>query len=47
MNTAHLEKNIYEQIVCHLGRDLRLNSLEAPDELQETTVAQHTTITKV
>ena len=34
INQAHLQNITYEQIVSHLGRELELNGLEAPDELQ-------------
>ena len=37
---AHLEKGTYEQIVSHLERELKLNGLEAPDEVQTNTVTQ-------
>ena len=40
INQAHLEKDIYEQILSHLKRELELNGLEAPDELQINTVTQ-------
>ena len=40
INQAHLENSTYEQIVTHLERDLELNGLEAPDELQIDTVSQ-------
>ena len=39
---AHLEKGTYEQIVTHLERELELNGLEAPDELQTNTVSHNT-----
>ena len=42
-NQAHLENGTYEQIVTHLERELELNGLEAPDELQINTVSQHLT----
>ena len=42
INQAHLEKGTYEQIVTHLGRELELNVLEAPDELQINTVSHNT-----
>ena len=35
INQAHLENGTYEQIVTHLERELELNGLEAPDELQK------------
>ena len=43
INQAHLENGTYEQIVTHLERDLELNGLEAPDELQINTVSQEIT----
>ena len=43
INQAHLENGTYEQIVTHLGRELELNGLEAPDELQINTVSQQFT----
>ena len=39
---AHLENGTYEQIVTHLERELELNCLEAPDELQIKTVSHNT-----
>ena len=36
INQAHLESGTFEQIVSHLEKDLELNGLEAPDELQKT-----------
>ena len=39
-NKAHLENGNYEQIVSHLERELELNGLEAPDEIQINTVTQ-------
>ena len=39
----HLENGTYEQIVTHLEKELELNGLEAPDELQINTVS-HTTV---
>ena len=36
INQAHLENGTYEKIVSHLARELKLNCLEAPDELQKT-----------
>ena len=42
INQAHLENGTYEQIVTHLERELELNCLEAPDELQINTVSQKT-----
>ena len=43
INQAHLENGTYEQFVTHLERDLELNGLEAPDELQINTVSQQIT----
>ena len=37
-----MENGTYEQIVTHLERDLELNGLEAPDELQIITVSHNT-----
>ena len=42
INQAHLENGTYEQIVTHLERELELNGLEAPDELQINTVSHKT-----
>ena len=42
INQAHLENGTYEQIVTHLERELELNGLEAPDELQINTVSNNT-----
>ena len=42
INQAHLENGTYEQIVTHLEKELELNGLEAPDELQINTVSQNT-----
>ena len=42
INQAHLENGTYEQIVTHLERELELNGLEAPDELQRNTVGHNT-----
>ena len=42
MNQAHLENGTYEQIVTHLEREVELNGLEAPDELQINTVSHNT-----
>ena len=42
INQAHLENCTYEQIVTHLGKELELNGLEAPDDLQINTVSQNT-----
>ena len=43
INQVHLEKGTYEQIVSHLERELELNGLEAPDEMQLNTVMQQDT----
>ena len=43
INQAHLENGTYEQIVSHLERELELNGLEAPDEIQLNTVIQQDT----
>ena len=40
INQAHLENGTYEQIVSHLERELELNGLEAPDEMQLNSVMQ-------
>ena len=40
INEAHLENGTYEQIVSHLERELKLNDLEAPDEMPINTVTQ-------
>ena len=40
INQAHLENGTYEQIVSHLGRELEINGLEAPDEMPINTVTQ-------
>ena len=42
INQAHLENGTYEQIVTHLEKELELNGLEAPDELQINTVSRNT-----
>ena len=42
VNQAHLEKGTYEQIVTHLEKELELNGLEAPDELNINTVSHNT-----
>ena len=42
INQAHLENGTFEQIVTHLERELELNGLEAPDELQINTVSHST-----
>ena len=43
INQAHLENDTNEQVVSHLERELELNELEAPDELQINTVTQQPT----
>ena len=43
INQAHLDIGTCEQIVSHLEKDLELNDLEAPDELQINTVTQQAT----
>ena len=40
-NEAHLENSPCEQIVSDFEKELELNGLEAPDELQINTVTQH------
>ena len=35
-----MENGTYEQIVSHLRKELELNGLEAPDEMQINTVTQ-------
>ena len=42
INRAHLENGTYEQIVTLLEKELELNRLEAPDELQIKTVSHNT-----
>ena len=42
INQAHLENGTYEQIVTHLEKELELNGLESPDELQIKTVSHNT-----
>ena len=42
INQAHLENGTYEQIVTHLEKELELNILETPDELQINTVSHNT-----
>ena len=39
-NQAHLENGTYEKVVSHLKRELELNGLEAPKEMQINTVTQ-------
>ena len=43
INQAHLENSTCEQIVSNLGKELELNGLEAPDQLQTSTVTQQAT----
>ena len=43
INQAHLENGTHEQIVSHLERELELNGLEAPDEMQLNAVMQQDT----
>ena len=43
INQAHLDNSTYEQIVTHLERELEMNGLEAPDEIQINTVSQQPT----
>ena len=40
VNQGHLENGTYEQIVTHLEREIELNGLNAPDELQMNSVTQ-------
>ena len=40
---AHLENGTFEQVVSRLERELELNGLEAPDELQINTMTQQAT----
>ena len=42
MNQAHLENGTHEQIMTHLEKELKLNGLEAPEELQINTVSHNT-----
>ena len=37
-NETHLEIGKYEEVVSHLERELVLNGLEAPDEMQKKTL---------
>ena len=41
INQAHLENGTYELIVTHLEKELELNGLEAPGELQIKTVSHN------
>ena len=43
INQAHLENDTFEQIESHPEKELELNGLEAPDDLQINTVKQQTT----
>ena len=43
INQAHLENNTYEQIVSHLRKELEMNGLEAPNELQKNSLTQQAT----
>ena len=43
INQAQLENDTYEQIASHLGKELDLKGLEAPDELQINTATQQPT----
>ena len=43
INQAHLENGTYKQIVTHLGRELELSDLEAPDELPINNMNQQPT----
>ena len=45
INQAHLENGTYEQVVTHPEKELELNGLEAPDDLQINTVSQSATNT--
>ena len=40
MNQAHLENSRFKYIETHLAKELVLNGLEAPDELQMNTVTR-------
>ena len=42
INQAHLENGTYERIVTHPEKEIELNGLEAPDELQINTVSHKT-----
>ena len=46
INQAHLKNGIYKQSVTHLEKELEVNGLEAPDELQINTVSHNNTNTK-
>ena len=43
VNQAHLENDTYEQIVSYLEKELELNVLKSPDELQINTARQQAT----
>ena len=43
INQAHLGNGTYEEIVSHLEKELKLDGLEAPDEMQLNTVMQQNT----
>ena len=40
-NKVHLHNSTYEKIVTHLKKELELNSLETPDDIQLDQVSQH------
>ena len=40
-NQVHLHNSTYEKIVTHLKKELELNSLETPDDIQLDQVSQH------
>ena len=44
INHAQLENGTYEYIVSHLERELELNDLETPVEIEMKTVTKHVTI---
>ena len=46
ISLANLEDGTYEHIVTHSEKELGLNGLEAPEELQINTVCQHAASTK-
>ena len=46
INQAHLENGAYERIVTNLEKEIELNGLEAPDELQINTVSHNTANTR-
>ena len=45
LDQAQLENGTYKQVVTHLEKELELNGLEAPVELQGNIVSQHPTNT--